>query len=298
MSNRKTHSEDLSVGKNQVMGRPSRPLFLIFLLFFSPPRFAEGMDILTCLVDFSDLGPRIGYIQTLEWPDQPPVNLVLAGKEIIFDGVVGKAYVVPSVEKKPVGNAGLYLIHRDGKPHFIKIFPSATKEVEKNDARGVLLGQELGGPAVYRMGRVKMPDGRVRRYVEMEQIFPDQEGMTWKGGLQKEKGFPTFFGGNPPLYRQLVAILVRGLEHRVAPTTDLDFMVSGGRVRIFDTAEWRQYPPEDRKVSDGINFFIYKLDTPSAPHPNPFVKELKDGIEQSPVLTSEEKKRLLSIIRD
>ncbi len=145
-------------------------------------------------------------------------------------------------------HSAMYRHVRDGKPRLVKLILPGSKaflgdEYFKKEVFGILLSSHIGGPELYRAGRVS--SGGVNGYfVEIEELFPgDEQTFTYKGFASKP-ALARFLNARFPNDTQLLKIaklLRMAIERKIAIDEDLDFIFSGDDVRWLDTAGWRTF---------------------------------------------------------
>lgn len=138
-------------------------------------------------------------------------NLVKPGKQITIDGL--EATEVGWQEGHDSGHLheGIYRIKGDGKNRLIKVLSSRSRDPNREfdayekEYRGMLYGQEVGGPQIYRAGRIHVGPGDNKYFIEMEEKFPDQKSVTWKGFLGDDA---FFLSGTPRMTKVLAHLFV------------------------------------------------------------------------------------------
>jgi hypothetical protein len=122
----------------------------------------------------------------------------------------------------------------------------------KREHDGAIMGEKLGGPKFYGMGRIRMPDGSLTFYIDMEEIFADRASNTMKmvlrDALAGKRDLSELTGPNPlpgqaGYLRRMAELMAEALAAGVLPY-DPDFIFSGGDLRWIDTGNWE---PDGRR---------------------------------------------------
>jgi hypothetical protein len=150
-----------------------------------------------------------------------------------------------AVHKLNVGggvNNGLYTYSQKGMSKIIKTFPvmdphSDRFYLQRSFLEGALLGSLVGGPKIYDFGFIKMPNGLVNFYIEMERLFPEQNFYTTKN-YPKDSEVWNFETRKQVMY-QVADLYLRALERGIL-VEDVDIAISiSGQVRWIDCDFWK-----------------------------------------------------------
>ena len=194
-----------------------------------------------------------------------------------------------------------YALYRrlDSEPSLIKVLrrcrADRTDQVCLDNARsqveGILLGEELGGPKLKRIGLFKGHDWRAP-YVEMEYLFPGEASFTKKGW-----GSTWSFTRRRSILRThlpaLARLIRRALESDIV-IKDLDFIMTPGAIRLIDTGQWTRDPTAKIYwlMSSPKNFVAW-IESRSGVCAHEFRAALEAEITSSKVWPAERRSRLI-----
>lgn len=145
----------------------------------------------------------------------------------------------------------IYRIRKDGRNFLIKTMLPGSRGFrgQKNDKYftsdlfGYLLASEIGGPEIGRAGRFKNSKGDIGYFIEMEELFSNDDTSTTFKGLERIKNFVKQKLGFRILtqnhLKNFAKLIVTALEHGIY-LDDHDFIFSrkSDEVRWIDTTHW------------------------------------------------------------
>lgn len=252
--------------------------------------------------------PAIGGICSLElltrltrgknWPDK---NYIIVSKNksgnVLIDGIAAKEFEVPNTHNRGGRHKTMYEFRHNNKVYLVKVMSewTAHPDVFDQQINGMKLGEEFGGPKIYRVGKISCLDGEVRRFVEMEKLFPNDPNTFTLKAMGKKR-VKDRLNKNPILYEKMSALIIKAMEHRVAPGADIDFIFSKNEAAFIDTdgfSYYGQYRIDEKFVASVEslceNFKVYS---------NPegakfFIKSFLGQLKRSQSLSDTDKSQIL-----
>lgn len=241
--------------------------------------------------------------QSATWDAHPIISFSGSNRALMLEGRPVEPFVRPREHHWGISNEGIFSLERDSQPRLIKLLTdgsSLSSDARYTAAlRGTLLGAALGGPKVFRFGRIRLLNGRLALFIEMEWIFRNQPNFTWKGIQgQPASRFSFLIQGTVTPLEKIAALFVTAFEHQVAPGIDLDFIFSNDDVRWIDTADWRVRTEIDENLFTGLEIFVGKLHRIQPVYAMRFKTLFRNKLTQSSLLSDHQKRKMLHVFDD
>lgn len=145
-------------------------------------------------------------------------------------------------------HSAMYRATVNGQKTLIKvIFPGShnfgTENSFRTEVSAMLLASDIGGPQVYRAGKIVDEHGLVGYFIQMEEIFAGERGTFtlkgWGGRSRLSRIFSLRSLSSNQL-KKIGTMISLALERRIGIGIDHDFIFSpqGDDVRWIDTAQW------------------------------------------------------------
>lgn len=238
------------------------------------------------------------------------LGVPIAATSHSFDGK--PARLLSSSENRGSQNHGIYQIENpDSPPSIVKILKINTDQWQEwnslraiDELQGVLLGDQFGGPQVYRIGRVTLGQSRTFLFIEMERLFPDDGGAfaLKSRSLAPEQAAIQDTDGMT-VYDHLAKQFIQLVQDRVLPN-DPDVLISLAnsrlgrprhRLRWIDTGFWEKAQNDEQFFTE-IPSVLFQLQS-TLGDSNQWKSTLRNRIERTDLLNGKEKQSLLRMIR-
>lgn len=155
---------------------------------------------------------------------------------------------------------------------------------------GMLLAERIGGPKVFRAGRIEDANGGRRFFVEMEEFFPQTETFTLKGKFNVHRSVDLTESKPAGSYlKQIAELFALAAEKKITPSVDIDFIFSPNEVRWIDTASWAHLPKDGWGERLAPVRFFERHYLRERELIDLFRADFFDRIEKSPLLSLEDK---------
>jgi len=209
-----------------------------------------------CLTIFATLGASSvhaqipSYAESIRQQTNSILDLHTTHTLDELSGAQAETFSIPNRwHTKGILHSAIYRTTVNGQPTLIKtIFPDSNGYSNDSSFRrevfAMLLASGIGGPRIYRAGKITNEQGAIGYFIQMEEMFPgERDTFTFKGWGSKtllERGL-SWRSPSPKQLSQIGQMINMALERGIAIDIDHDFIFSSrsDNVRWLDTAQWQ-----------------------------------------------------------
>lgn len=216
------------------------------------------------------------------------IEIQMAKDSVMVDGL----HAAKLENNSGINNKAVFFFERDGSKRALKLFRQSLSEFNfQSILKKVALAGRFHGAKLYSFGRAKDENGKSYYFIEMDQVLSDQTTAQLKDLIEgKEQNLETqSYFRNPKFVRSFARVAIELAENKFSPN-DLDLIIANnGEFRFIDADYWHLITDSG---SFRANYLLLDLLIIDEVAGEAFRKEFSNLIDESQVLTQEQKQKL------
>lgn len=227
------------------------------------------------------------------WPTQT-LQIERSGDQLSLAGAALRMFEIPVGHHPGFQHEAMYEVTRDGSKRIVKVFDPESKPLS---LKALLMAGEVGAPTLFNAGRIVTEKGDTLLFIEMEVLFEGLRSLSFKK-MNADVEYLPLFQRNSSAAREIVDTYITAYHSGLIPDFDVDFLIADGRARPIDVMEWRVAEPSTTAAARLRAFreIINRLRTFPETSAK-FKRVAAEQIENSKVLTADEKEYFLSLLK-